>query len=162
MSDTIPQVQTIDYLEISCVRRFKDLELYVKVSPRVEDFIASLCDSNKFDPLEALARNWVSANAGNKIQVYRFVKELPLALGQHLLSVGGSLYNRNGAVNLSFLQFVGLSKPEGITFCIEGPIDKASIQKLNSDIIAAMEGIIKGFIAPVRTVIKIYSQELTV
>lgn len=145
------------WLQLSIARRAKGLEIFAKADPRVEEFIIALSVNGDYDQLEMLSRNWYSLDPEKPIQVYRLEKDLKPYV---LLSVGASVRDKFGNPNLSFLQFVGLSKPEGIKYGVAGPFNRSYARALSSDIAQSCRDLFKDYIVPIHINIRISSQEL--
>lgn len=147
------------WLQISIDRRSKGLEVYIKADPRVEEFMASV-SNGKFESLESYSRNWCGKDPLNPLKVYVLDRELT-SNGYLLNNVCGNLIDgRTSNVNLSFLQFVGISNPEGIRFMISGPFQDEYVKGLIPKILTATRTLLKTYIVPIHINLRISSQEI--
>ncbi len=145
-----------DWLDLSLIRRSNGLEIGFKVHPKVEEFMASLSDGGLSDPLELHGRSWEAVD--NPIRVYRIDKELVYD-GFLLSSIGTNLTDRNGHINLSFLQFVGASKDK-VRFFIPGPIQADYMRNIVRErILNASRKLFHQYVTPVSIRLRITSEE---
>jgi hypothetical protein len=61
--------------------------------------------------------------------------------------------------NISFLQFVGISSPGGVTFRMNGPYLDDTVRKISGGIVKGARKLIKDYIVPMRITLRIMSQE---
>lgn len=146
------------WMQISIDRVPKGLKVYVKADPRVEEFIVSVSYATPV-VLETYGRNWFGHDPLNPLKIYSIEKEVPNT-GYVLNNVCGPLIDRNGNANLSFLQFVGVSAPEGIKFMISGPFEAGYVKGLSAKVLTSARMLFKAYIVPMHLNLRISSTEV--
>lgn len=148
---------SVDWLLLSLRRRSKGMEIYVKVDPRVEEFMASLSDGVS-EPLESYGRLWEPID--EPIKVYSLNKEL-MYDGYVLGKASSAMLDRNNNINLSFMQFVGASK--GVKFFIPGPINGDYLTvTLKERILSMSSKFFHQYIVPINLKLRITADEVTI
>lgn len=145
------------WFEMTIGRNKKGIELFVRATPELESFMASM-GSGDTDDITAYGRDWCSDIS--KLRVYRITKDVALgtfSLARVCEPLDGA-NQRDLRVNLSFLRFVGIGEPAGITFTVIGPFSKAYITKLSASISAEVKELIRQYIVPVQVNLRISSQ----
>ncbi|HVI40367.1 MAG TPA: hypothetical protein VM577_06880 [Anaerovoracaceae bacterium] len=153
------------WFEMSISRGKKGLAFYVKADPRVEEFFAGIGNGIK-DPLEAYGRDWYPL--GDKgIEVYnlgnaKIPTANPLQNPRYTVSnpTEGLVLPKTAAVNISFLRFVGVGSPDGVTFGISGPYSKDYIRDIQKVMAQEIRNLIRDYIVPVNLNLRISSTEI--
>lgn len=147
------------WAQVALDRISSGLEVWVKTDPAVEEFISSLAEGKKSDPLEGYGRSWESVKGKPPIKVYRLDQPIPNTAGYQIQEIGGPIISpKTGQVNLSFLRFVGIGG-EGITFFLPGPIPKKTVIGMRDEILQAIRSLVKDYIVPIHIVLRLSSQE---
>lgn len=148
------------WLEISMERKLKGLEIWVRVDPRVEEFVKTLGEGDEgTEVLETYGKSWVSGDPNKPIKVTRLNREINNA-NYNLDSVGTSLVQSRSGPNISFLRFVGVGTPEGVKFIITGPVSRDYIRSIRENVLVAARQLFRDYIAPVHINLRITSTEL--
>lgn len=147
-----------DWLELSADRRPKGIEFWIRTVPQVEDYFKTLAANGAADALETFGRNWYPV--GGPVKAYRL--ETPV-VGENYTC--GEICGNMGIgpkerVNLSFLQFVGISTEAGVKFGISGPLDKESIRGLTKKILTGCHRLFKDHISPIHVELRISAVEI--
>lgn len=159
MDDTLKVVKSdVCWLEIGLCRGKLGLEIAVKAEPRVEDIIKSMAAGEGTDPLEAYGTEWVSA-PGSEIHVYSFTKDVT-SMDYTIATIGHGFFDKLGKVNLAFLRFKGISKPEGIRFCVSGPVSRQHARDIGAKIVQASRIFVRDYVVPFNIGLRISSTEI--
>ena len=145
------------WFQMTIARRRGQIEMWVKVHPEVEGFMASLDEFGPPAPLGGYGKTWFSL--GTPLKVYA-IGDLAAPEKWKLGSVCGPMKLKCGEVNLSFLQFVGASSPEGVRFGIKHPISRDSLKDLSPSILSGVRSFIYEHISPLQINLRVSSQEL--
>lgn len=149
-----------DWLRLSITRRLTGVEVWIKTDPRVEDFMKSLGSTpGESDLLSVFGKNWY--NPVIPLRLYRNDKDIFSGITEYSLSAPclPLVDGRRGAINLTFLQLVGSSSPEGIRMIIEGPMGKDYARLLKSKILDGATSLLKQYITPINISLRIISNE---
>ena len=142
----------------------RGLEIFIRTDPRVENLFSGLSKDNHpdrlTDPLTDYSPHW-RVLGPNPIQVYR-VGNGPQGSDYTFDEVGNPIgkHPKTGKMNLSFLKFVGISNPAGITFEVTGPFSRQFILDLRRDIGPPMRNFARDYVTPIHVNLRISSQDL--
>lgn len=159
MDETMKVVKSdVCWLEIGMCRGKNGLEIVVKAEPRVEDIIKSMSIGG-YDDLEAYGTEWVSVGK-DPVKVTQISKDVP-STDYTINTIGhGFISDKFGKVNLSFLRFKGISGPEGVRFCVSGPVSRQHARDIGSKVVQAARMFVRDYVVPFNIGLRISSTEL--
>ena len=135
----------------------KHIVMGVRVIPMMETFIKGL-GNGEARPSSAYpnAKLWLPLNPESPpLMVYQ-IAPLPPRSGYRLDCVGMD-FEVEGLINLSFLRLVGLSKPEGVKFRINGVYSEERLLQLGDRIGSAVESLYKDYLNPIDLSVVVHS-----
>lgn len=145
------------YLRMSVDRTSKGMEIFVKVHPDVEKFLLE-SSGGQLDALDAFGRNWYSPE-GAPLKAYR-MEQMLNGVGFHFGNLCGGLQGKAGT-NLSWLQLQGISRPEGLSFIVTGPVSRQFVIDFPKAAGQAAREFFKNYIVPIHVNLNLSTQELT-
>ena len=150
----------ICWMDICITKKHKGVEMSVKVDPRIEEAMASMC-AGKAEPIESFCRDWVGLDPDHPLQVRRSYT-LDNPKDYRLDHMGGaiSISYRDEPVNISFLRFVGVGSPTGVTFLMTGPYSPDYPKQVGSSISGAVKQFVRDFIVPKSINFRLSSTEI--
>ena len=120
------------------------LTFHVHALPEVEEFMKGL-GPGEATPLEAVTKNWYSLGT----PVGMWIQKSAVNDHQFMLGQVGNVFEKGGSTNLSFLQLVGVSRPEGVSFGVKGVWSLAELRTIRGNIEDAVERLWNEYIRPV-------------
>jgi hypothetical protein len=155
-------------IRFELLRTPKGLRLTTKVVPRIEEFFKVFTE-NVTKPLGLYTRKWATPGTDVPASVYTSPNFNQLmhtgsgsqpytldALGKPLVITdlpGGK------AINLSFLRFVGISDPNGVSVTLDQMISTPELLNMKSSLREAAKQFYIDFMRPVGVTITVMSQE---
>lgn len=163
--ETVDQVVKggIVWFELALTRRRAGLEVHVKTSPEVEQFMKGLGDGVR-DGAEIYARKWQSVDV--PLEVYRLEESFPKN-PNYFIDKPCELFSvfvregreRDERINLSFFRLVGIGETAGVRFVVPGAYSAQYVDELSKKIITESRNLIRDFIVPVNINLRISSLE---
>lgn len=146
------------WLELSIDRTSKGMAIWARTLPQVEEFIIALNEvGDPPIPIDSYSRGWTPGTV-NPLMVRMITRDIDCNY-YSLNQVGGQLNSRNSP-NLSFLRIVGVGTPEGVRFCIGGPVSKGHITSVKEAVLNASRQLFRDYIVPVHINLRITSTEI--
>lgn len=159
------------FLQTILERSKGGIRLTVKAHPKLEQFMASICEGSPPIAVGAMGTEW----RGSDLRAYSLIGDIFVGpkhsasgrylfrvdqLGKPLLMVDNDesrLGGRSGlkVVNLSFLRLVGISEGHGISFEIRGVHTKDGIRELSDAIGQASRSFYEQFVREYRQVVTV-------
>ena len=150
------------WIEISLHRGrdYKGLEIFVKADPKIESFFAAQSQAPAID-IRSFGENWSPIDP-SPLLIYRIAND---TIGDcyRFDNVGAPFTlpsARDPKANLSFLKFIGISSPTGITFGVNNPSSKPFVKELANSISVASKAFLRDHIVPFHISLRVSSQEL--
>ncbi|MCA1841298.1 MAG: hypothetical protein LC723_13410 [Actinobacteria bacterium] len=162
-----------DVIKMLFKRVGRGLLVTVRTDPRIEDYMKGLGADMETLSVDEYGRMWIPANEGESLSVYGLPAEDALTgyirngtgasyrldqVGRRLFE-GGADGDRPNGVNLSFLRLVGSSRPEGVSFIVQGVYSVEAVREFKKTFADAAEGFYKNFLKPVSVQVIVSTQE---
>ena len=145
------------WLELHMTKRMGGVELWVKADPSVEALMQSLAGPP--DALDLIGGSWHGLDPLSPLHFYALRHDLNVR-NVSFNMVGNSLFNHKGGVNLSFLQFVGVSKGDGVKFKITEPMTGDYLRTVGKAILAGAVDFYRAYLVPAHIELLISSKGL--
>lgn len=149
-----------NWIDMEATRTSTGTKIWVRVDPSIEAFVQTLNGGDATpEPLTDYG-GW-QAMEGETLMLHKFI--VPLQSKEYTIgSVGTTLLPSkvDGPMNLSFLRFVGISKPAGVTFFIPGPCTPDFMKRIYVAVAKGIRQLVYDYISQITVVMKISSKEL--
>lgn len=154
-----------EWLRLSMVPDKRGMRIDVRAHPLVEEFMQSLGGGKKIELTEMPRHLWTGVDDINSLGVYR----MDTALRNDGISMrtfridtpGYGIIDEDDIVNLSFLRFVGVSAPEGISFISTRDVYPVSYRRqLRTKIGNAFRDFCRDYIKQVKITLIMTGQEI--
>lgn len=163
MSDTETAVvhkNGVTPIEISLRRTGVGLEVNVKVSPDVEDFMKQLGGGEQVR-VDHYGRNWVPRGPkGTILSAYNLVEPIDPSRDMYRIDSLGMPISYDGYTNLSFLRLVGASEGIGAGFFVKSVYSIQALRQMKDQISVAARQFFVEYLRPVDMVVKVSTQEV--
>lgn len=148
--------------ELTIDRKGTNMEVWFRSAIQLEDFIQSLCVDQEGlatipTKLDTYSKAWTPLSPEQG--VYTLAKDIDTA-HYTLNALGSSLVPYGKAGNISFLRFIGMSKPEGVGFQVPGPISRDFMRNFKEATLDTVRQLLRDYVLPVHINLRLTSTEL--